>query len=122
MEDDEGDGDGEWEDQSAGDLVEGSIDIFQGVVAEAIQDIRISWESYSIISSFIPQTNDVKANHSDHLLGSLPIKRQAIRQGTEKVTDNKEQGRNRELRPQEEERRICGIQNPFVAAGGVSLV
>jgi len=36
VEGDEGDGDGEWEHEAMLDLVEGGVDIFEGVVAEAV--------------------------------------------------------------------------------------
>ena len=70
------------------------------------------------MTSCIPQTDDIKTNHGDHLLGSMHVKGQAIRQGAEEVTDNEKQSCNRQLGPQEEQRGFCGIQNPLVAADG----
>lgn len=39
MKEDEGGANGEWEDEAPGDLVEGSVDVFQSVVGEAVKPL-----------------------------------------------------------------------------------
>lgn len=67
----------------------------------------------------VPQTEDIEANYCGQVLGDLESEGEPVRENTEGVANKEQQRCNRQLCPQEEQRCIGCVQNPFVSVQAV---